>query len=374
MKKIVLLFISIALSVVIYAQTAAIKLYVETYREIAINEMVRTGVPAAITLAQGILESQSGQSELCQQSNNHFGIKCKDEWTGPFVLHDDDKKNECFRVYANAEESFRDHSDFLKNRPYYTDLFKLAGDDYKAWATGLKKDGYATERNYPQLLIKLIEDNNLQEYTAIAMERIKNPGLQTYAANNNTVQANTAAITPPVQAQAVNTNTNAVTVNTDNNNKTTVAEDKDEDDDSVVNKDTHDALNDIDVNTDAYPDGVFTINETKVVYAKAGTSLLALASNYNIAYKTLMDFNELEKGDILSKDRLIYLEKKPKRGHRDFHVVTAAETMEDIAQKEGVRLESILQYNTIQKGSQPAAGTKIYLRLTPGTSSKAHKA
>src|SRR6516164_6134449 len=134
MKKLVLLFISIAVSAIIYAQTDAIKQYIDTYGEIAVKEMMRTGVPAAITIAQGIVESKAGQSDLCQQSNNHFGIKCKDEWTGPYVLHDDDKKDECFRVYGNAEESFRDHSDFLKNRPYYTDLFALPPDDYKAWA------------------------------------------------------------------------------------------------------------------------------------------------------------------------------------------------------------------------------------------------
>jgi len=382
MKKIVLLFISITVSVVIYAQTAAIKTYVEAYREIAIREMVRTGVPAAITLAQGILESQSGQSELCQQSNNHFGIKCKDEWTGPFVLHDDDKKNECFRVYGTAEESFKDHSDFLKNRPYYVDLFQLAPDDYKAWAKGLKKDGYATERDYPQLLIKLIEDNDLQQYTLTAMERIKNPVQADYAvnnpANNNLPAANKDAAVaaqpvPAVTATTVN-NTPATAVTATQNTNNTTAEEDNDDDDSTVNKKANNTADELDGTIDAYPDGVFSINETRVVYAKAGTSLFALASNYNIAYKSLLNFNELENADILDKSRLIYLEKKPKSGGKQYHIVTASETIEEIAQKEGVRLESILQYNTLQKGSQPAAGTKIYLRLTPGTVSRSHKA
>lgn len=379
MKKIVLLFISITVSVVIYGQTAAIKTYVDTYQEIAIKEMMRTGVPAAITLAQGILESQSGQSVLCQQSNNHFGIKCKDEWTGPFVLHDDDKKNECFRVYANAEESFRDHSDFLKNRPYYVDLFKLQPDDYKGWASGLKKAGYATERNYPQLLIKLIEDNNLQQYTLTAMQRMKNPVQEDYAstapaANNQPTTNKPAAIAMQPQPADATENNNTAPVAVNNTNNTAANEDEDDDDDSTINKKVHNPADDLDGTIDAYPDGVFSINETKVVYAKAGTSLFALASNYNIAYKSLLTFNEMDKGDILAKDRLIYLEKKPKSGLKQYHIVTASETIEDIAQKEGVRLESILQYNTLQKGNQPATGTKIYLRLTPGTASRSHKA
>jgi len=125
--------------------------------------------------------------------------------------------------------------------------------------------------------------------------------------------------------------------------------------------------------TDNYPEGVFSINDTRVVYAKAGTSLFALASSYNIAYKTLLTYNEIEKGDILPKDRLIYLERKPKNGGRDFHVVTAAETIEEIAQKEGVRLESLLQYNSVQKGSQLANGTKVYLRIAPGATARSRR-
>lgn len=365
MRKVVLLFISTAVSVVIYAQSANIKLYVDTYKEIAINEEIRSGVPAAITLAQGILESQCGKSELCQKSNNHFGVKCKENWAGPTTTHDDDIKGECFRVYGSAAESYKDHSDFLKYRPYYVDLFKLRQDDYKGWAYGLKKAGYATERDYPQNLIHLIEAYNLQQYTLTALERMKNPqpdAKDDIAQSNNNIPATAV---PTNNSIANNTQANAVTTT-----PAVAVQDNEEEEekDSIVPED-----NTV-VNTDAYPGGIFTINGTKVVYAKEGTSLFALANNYNIGYKTLLDFNELTKGDILDRARLIYLEKKPKRGNKDYHIVTASETIEDIAQKEGVRLESLLQYNTLQKGNQPAAGTKIYLRVGTGLTTRSHKA
>lgn len=138
--------------------------YIEQYRDVAIREMKTYGIPASITLAQGILESGSGKSYLATKANNHFGIKCHEDWGGKRVYKDDDKKNECFRSYKNAEESFRDHSLFLKNRSRYAFLFEESPTDYKAWAKGLKKAGYATNRKYPQLLIDLIERYELHQY------------------------------------------------------------------------------------------------------------------------------------------------------------------------------------------------------------------
>lgn len=371
MRKIALLFISTAVSVVIYAQrTAKIQNYVDTYKEIAINEEIRSGVPAAITLAQGILESGCGQSDLCQKSNNHFGVKCKENWTGPTTTHDDDEKGECFRVYANAAESYKDHSDFLKYRPYYVDLFKLRQDDYKGWAYGLKKAGYATERDYPKNLIHLIETYNLQQYTLVALERMRNPDQATYAAINN---ANAAPVSPTVARATMP----PATTTSVGGNKPTLAEEVitiEEDTTYAAPAVVTESNENSKPGVENYPSGTFTINGTKVIYAKAGTSLFAMASNYNVAFKTLLDYNELENGDILEKDRLIYLERKPKKGDKDYHVVATSETLDEIAQKEGVRLESILLYNTLQKDSRPAAGTKIYLRLAQGTAARAHKA
>ena len=140
MKKLIVFFFSAVLWFSGQAQyNDAVLAYIDEYKDLAIEEMVRTGVPASITLAQGILESQAGQSDLTLESNNHFGIKCKEEWTGDVVYHDDDAKNECFRSYPSAEQSYRDHSDFLRSRPNYAPLFDIDVTDYKGWAYGLKK-------------------------------------------------------------------------------------------------------------------------------------------------------------------------------------------------------------------------------------------
>ncbi|HPF12255.1 MAG TPA: glucosaminidase domain-containing protein [Flavobacteriaceae bacterium] len=137
--------------------------YIDTYNAIAKEEMLQYGIPASITLAQGILESGAGKGELTQKANNHFGIKCHN-WTGDKVYHDDDLKGECFRKYKDPKYSFRDHSLFLTERSRYQDLFKLRKDDYKAWAHGLKKAGYATDPRYPAKLIDIIEKNNLDRF------------------------------------------------------------------------------------------------------------------------------------------------------------------------------------------------------------------
>ncbi|MEZ4858327.1 MAG: glucosaminidase domain-containing protein [Flavobacteriaceae bacterium] len=138
--------------------------YIETYSDIAKEEMLQYGIPASITLAQGILESGAGRGELTNKANNHFGIKCHTQWAGEKVYHDDDEKSECFRKYKDAKYSFRDHSLFLTQRSRYQELFKLKKDDYKAWAKGLKKAGYATDPKYPDKLISIIEKNQLYRY------------------------------------------------------------------------------------------------------------------------------------------------------------------------------------------------------------------
>jgi len=145
---------------------SATELYIEKYSVVAKQEMERHGIPASITLAQGILESGSGYGKLTIRSNNHFGIKCHKGWEGDRVYHDDDKDQECFRKYENPVNSFSDHSLFLTGRSRYASLFELAKDDYKGWAKGLKKAGYATDRKYPQKLISLIERYELYKYDA----------------------------------------------------------------------------------------------------------------------------------------------------------------------------------------------------------------
>ena len=149
--------------------TAMVNDYIEKYQKIAKEDMITYGIPASITLGQGILESGAGTGPLSAQANNHFGIKCHLEWTGPSVKYDDDSAQECFRKYSNPEESYRDHSMFLTSRSRYSSLFNLPKNDYKSWAKGLKNAGYATDPAYPTKLIGLIERYNLQQYDAAVL-------------------------------------------------------------------------------------------------------------------------------------------------------------------------------------------------------------
>lgn len=147
--------------------------YVKKFKDVAIEDMELYKIPASITLAQGILESGSGESTLSLKSNNHFGIKCHKDWKGKKVRHDDDRRRECFRKYKHPEESFDDHSKFLTLRGRYSSLFELREDDYKAWAKGLKKAGYATDRKYPQKLISIIEQYRLYDYDDMVLSKYK---------------------------------------------------------------------------------------------------------------------------------------------------------------------------------------------------------
>ena len=174
-KFICTLLIAAIISLSGIAQTIGIEtaVYINQFKNIAMQEQIRTGVPAAIKLGQAILESQTGKSRLATEANNHFGIKCKTEWRGPKIYHNDDTNGECFRVYDNAEASYIDHSNFLKTRTHYAFLFKLDVTDFTSWAFGLKQAGYATNPSYPAQLIKAINDYDLAQYTLIAIEQKK---------------------------------------------------------------------------------------------------------------------------------------------------------------------------------------------------------
>lgn len=153
--------------------TDRINQYISEYKNLAINNMVNYGVPASITLAQGILESRIGKSQLAVNANNHFGIKCKSDWNGDTYAYSDDEEDECFRKYSSSEESYKDHSIFLSTRQRYAFLFSFNNTDYKSWAVGLKDAGYATNPKYPDLLIELIEQYKLSEYDKIGVAMIE---------------------------------------------------------------------------------------------------------------------------------------------------------------------------------------------------------
>jgi len=307
---------------------ATIQNYINNYKAIAILEMQRSGIPASITLAQGIHETMAGTSDLVIESNNHFGIKCKDTWKGESVSHDDDAKGECFRKYNSPVDSYRDHSDFLKGSPRYASLFQISPLNYSAWAWGLKKAGYATNPKYPAILIKLIEEYNLQDYTLMAMG--KKPMDQQIFAKAD-VQSSEPKAIPAVETVTANeTNTSAVVIETSRKLE--------------------------------YPTGEFKINDTRVLYAAKGTSYLSIAQQYNIALSRIFDFNDLSETDVVGKDQLIYLQRKRKTGENEFHTVNPGETLYDVAQAEGIRMESLLEYNLLQNNMQPAIGERLYLK------------
>jgi LysM repeat protein len=153
--------------------------YIKEYSTAAVNQMTKYKIPASITLAQGILESGNGNSHLSTKGRNHFGIKCHNDWTGKKIFIDDDKKNECFRSYKNVSESYEDHSLFLTKYSRYSFLFELKITDYKGWAKGLKKAGYATNPKYPELLIKIIEENELYSYDKKSKSKVSNEPIKT---------------------------------------------------------------------------------------------------------------------------------------------------------------------------------------------------
>ena len=300
--------------------------YINTYKVLAIAEMQRTGIPAAIKLAQGIHETDAGNSDLVRKSNNHFGIKCKATWTGNKVYHDDDARGECFRSYASPQDSYMDHSNFLKGSPRYASLFALDPTDYEGWAYGLKKAGYATNIKYSQILIRIINEYHLQDYTLIALGKLK--------PEDEWLVKESTSSTPIISPAEVKIETTT-----------------DEADKAIV----------ID-QTPNFPEGEFKINETRVVYAKPGSSLLAIAQQYDVPLKRLLDFNEINEENVLVKGQLLYLQRKRKHGSQPFHTVQPGETVYDVAQAEGIRLENLMEYNHLNRGMEPAAGEKLYLK------------
>jgi LysM repeat protein len=358
MKRLTL-YLFLIISSTLHAQREKAEAYIFKYKDLAISEMQRTGIPASITLAQGILESQFGESDLAVNANNHFGIKCKTEWTGQKTYHDDDLKQECFRVYPSAEESYKDHSDFLMTRDWYAFLFKLDPIDDSGWAYGLKKAGYATEKDYPQRLLKLINDYQLQQYSLEALGKpfteittrnkpIAINSRKQRIINQTDVTSNTN--TPIVDAEPIVIKRSIEATEPEEKNEPDIAVNQKENTGKGIKKES------------PYPNTIFTINHSRVIYAEAGVSILSIANSYNISLSKLIEFNELDESDILTNDQLIFLERKLKKGVADFHISTGDETLTMISQKEGVRLESILEYNKLKKDALLRDGDKINLR------------
>jgi LysM repeat protein len=332
MKKIAFAIVCFFVVESLHAQLLTGEQYIDKYKNIAIAEMIRSGVPASITLAQGLLETENGNSELVKISNNHFGIKCKKDWKGESVTHTDDAPNECFRKYSTAEESFRDHSDYLKNTPRYASLFRLDISDYKGWAYGLKRAGYATNPRYPQILINNIERYNLQQYNNETL------------ADVSVVQKDTeTTIKPGIVKEDVVVK-----------NEVVVAPVKKMEEPKK---------------TSIFPARVkkskTLFNSLNAVFAQRQTSLLAIATDNDIPLAKLLEYNDLKTDGLLNENQWIYLEKKPKQGNRDYYVAIQNESLYHISQTNAVQLQSLMEYNNMQENQMVKIGTRI--RLRPAT-------
>ena len=316
-----ILFITVVFSISTQAQKLSAEKYVEKYKDIAIREMKRMGVPAAITLAQGLLETENGNSDLVKKSNNHFGIKCKSSWTAAGVMHDDDAPGECFRSYKDANESYRDHSNYLRGSERYASLFTLKPTDYKAWAKGLRKAGYATNPKYPDILIKNIEQYNLQQYSLAAADEV--PVIETNKYKDDKES--------PIQKNEETVHQVAVGSN------------------EVLETEVH------------------VINKLQYIIGKKGISLLAIATENDINLNKLLSYNDLSEDGILKNDQVIFLQKKSKKGDKDFYIVQQNESVYDVSQRNGIQLKYLLEYNQLTAKAKVVQGLKLYLTPTAET-------
>lgn len=285
------------------------KAYVDKYARWAVREMEYSGIPASITMAQGLLESGAGTSELAVRANNHFGIKCRKEWTGQHYLYQDDDHDNCFRKYDSVAESYRDHSHFLMYRPRYESLFDLDPKDYKAWAYGLKKAGYATHPDYAPMLVKLIEDFNL-----FLLDEMK-PDISQIHADSGSFLPNEV----PVPGNPVAR--------------------------------------------------VFVRNRIEFVIAKDGDNIRKLTRELDLLNWELRRYNEIPRKQDIKPGQLLYIQPKRKKAESGYSIHTAepGETMYDIAQQYGIKLKWLYKRNDMKHGQEPIPGQAIWLRgMKPG--------
>lgn len=280
--------------------------YIQKHKEDAVREMLSSGIPASITLAQALLESDNGNSPLAVYANNHFGIKCKN-WEGPTFIQDDDEKNECFRKYYTVLESYQDHSNFLKTRQRYAPLFALNHLDYKGWAQGLKQAGYATNPRYPELLIKIIEDNKLYEFDTVTMMP---PLAETKKKNKDKTMETRELSTSSVSTLTVLTHPNLI----------------------------------------------------KYVTARKGDSYFKIANELGMRLWQLYKYNDLEKGSAPQEGDIIYIQPKRNKAAEETYTVKQGDTMRSISQRYGIKLKKLYRKNNMLPGSEPETGQTLKLR------------
>jgi len=273
--------------------------YIDQYKDLAIEEMMKWKIPASITLAQGIFESGAGMSDLARKGNNHFGIKCHG-WQGRSVYHDDDEEGECFRAYDNASQSYEDHSRFLARSQRYSRLFKLKMTDYRGWAHGLKACGYATNPRYAYKLIELIELYKLYQYD----------NARSY---DKFMAKHSGSDQPAIRGGLL------------------------------------------------HPIHIY--NDNYYLYAREGDTFRLIGEEVEISYRQLARYNERNKNDVLHKGDIVYLKKKRKKAEKQFknrpHTVKPGESMYGISQMYGIRLKSLYKKNKLSADYQIRVGDKL---------------
>jgi len=282
--------------------------YIRKYKGLAIEEMKKFKIPASITMAQGILESGNGNSTLARKAKNHFGIKCHKGWKGKSMKWTDDAPNECFRKYNSVNESFRDHSEFLAGRDRYASLFKLNITDYKGWARGLQRAGYATNKSYSKLLIKIIEENNLHKLDDKKL--LAEKGIQYF--DPNFVQ--------PSESE----------------------------------------FEAIDIS--GAKRQIFTNNKTRFIFAEAGDNFNKIAKDLNIYAWQVYKYNELNKKDKIVAGQMIYIQAKKRKASSKTHIVKQNETLYSVSQLYGIKLKNLCKKNKLDKDSYLYEGQQLKLR------------
>ena len=304
MKKYILIGIVLFVCASLHAQlkwNSRYQAYIDQYKDLAIAEMLKYDIPASITLAQGLLESGAGMSELARKGNNHFGIKCHD-WRGATTYHDDDEAQECFRKYRDVYESFEDHSKFLARQPRYRSLFRLKRTDYKGWARGLKKCGYATSPTYAKQLIGIIELYKLHRYD-------KASRYDRFMVERSSVKGVAGGM-------------------------------------------------------GLHPIHIY--NKNYYLKARQGDTFRSIANEVGISYKKLAKYNERDRDDELVPGEIIYLKKKQKKAEKVYkkrpHRVKAGESMYSIAQYYGIRLSSLYKMNDLDPDYSIKVGDLLRVR------------
>jgi LysM repeat protein len=345
----ILTTLTLLISMAAFAQkkdSSAVVTYIKQYKDIAIDEMKRAAIPASITLAQGIHESSFGTSYLAKNTNNHFGIKCKETWTGKTFKYTDDAPNECFRVYDKVEDSYKDHSDFLRNRPYYTPLFKLDIYDYKAWAHGLKKSGYATNPKYAEILIKTIEDYQLYAFDKGELPSYISPLPKSVVVEQEEDEFYNVTDSMQIDVQ-----------------KTIIQEKKTE---VLVPANSSPVIQ-----TQAQPvttkkinKSIFKVNDCKAVkiYTAKGETLDLIGNVLKIEKEDLLAFNDITDESNLKDGQTIFIQQKKKSNKEETYKVKAEDNMWSISQKKGIRLATLLKMNKLEQGEEPEVKQTLVLK------------